>query len=293
MRTLAAAGGVADQVGEFELGVVDARALLDAWPDCALILDGRGRICAVNAQLERQFGYARAELIGERLQQLVPDPAQPPIDPLLESAPEMREQLARHKDGRRFPIALRSRAFGDGPSALTLVLLRDESALEAERATLREAIRSQAQLDCAAVTILRLDPSGRITHVNEAWRDFARDNYANDATRIGVGQNYFDVCRRSGEPSALALVDGLRRVLAGQQAVYESIYTAHSPTRLRWFRVNACRPSDGSEALVLTHVDMTSQHLAEARSRIQGCVADAVTTRKPLLTSCRELAYVV
>ena len=50
-----------------------SRSLLEAAPDAIVAVDAHGRIALVNAQTERQFGYRRDELIGQRVEVLVPE----------------------------------------------------------------------------------------------------------------------------------------------------------------------------------------------------------------------------
>ena len=50
-------------------------ALLEAAPDTMVCIAADGRIVLLNAQAERLFGYERAELIGQRIEILVPDAA--------------------------------------------------------------------------------------------------------------------------------------------------------------------------------------------------------------------------
>jgi PAS domain S-box-containing protein len=49
------------------------RQRLDTAPDAMVIADGQGRIEFVNLQTEKVFGYSREELIGQRIEILIPD----------------------------------------------------------------------------------------------------------------------------------------------------------------------------------------------------------------------------
>src|SRR5690242_12678727 len=47
--------------------------LVDAAPDGIVVCDGTGRILLVNLQAERMFDYPRSELIGQKIETLIPE----------------------------------------------------------------------------------------------------------------------------------------------------------------------------------------------------------------------------
>jgi PAS domain S-box-containing protein len=155
------------------------------------------------------------------------------------------------------------------------------------------AAQLQSQLDSLRASIVQIDGQGRIIHVNQAWRDFARDNNADPATTQGVGQNYLDACRSTGDMSAGVALNGLQEVLQGGRQTFEMGYRCHSPTERRWFRCLARAVDNAGRGVVVAHLDITELHLAETRSHIQASVASALTTRDSFLDATSVLATMI
>jgi PAS domain S-box-containing protein len=89
------------------------RALLEAAPDAIVIVDEQGRIKLVNALTISLFGYSRAELLGEKVEMLMPPRFRHHHAELRDgylAEPQAREMdgglnlLGRRKDGSEFPI---------------------------------------------------------------------------------------------------------------------------------------------------------------------------------------------
>jgi protein-histidine pros-kinase len=91
------------------------RSLLESSPDPMVIVDREGRIVLVNGQTEKLFGYARAELLGQLVDMLVPDRFQklhPRHRTNYFDQPKVRpmgaglELHGRRKDGSEFPVEI-------------------------------------------------------------------------------------------------------------------------------------------------------------------------------------------
>jgi PAS domain S-box-containing protein len=153
----------------FSLELVDT--MLALMPDAAVVIDGEGIITSANEAVQQLFGYHRAELIGQRIEVLVPERFRAvhrgDRDAYIES-PRPRpmgaglELFGRRSDGTEIPvdISLASVELGDGVAVVAAI----RSAAERRQAEATHA-RLAAIVESSADAIFTTTAQG----VVESW----------------------------------------------------------------------------------------------------------------------------
>jgi PAS domain S-box-containing protein len=130
------------------------RGLVESAPDAMVIVDHSGEIVLINAQTERLFGYRREELVGERVEVLVPDCyrehhrseregySKAPHPRAMEAGLEL---FGRRKDGSEFPVEISLSPLETEGGTLISSAIRDITArkrVESELAAAHAAIEA-------------------------------------------------------------------------------------------------------------------------------------------------------
>lgn len=110
------------------------RGLLEAAPDAMVVVNTSGKIVLLNVQAEKQFGYRRDELLGQKVTNIIPvgfaarliaDDLRSTEDALAQQIGTGIELTALRKDGSEFPIELMLSPLETTEGVLVTAAIRD------------------------------------------------------------------------------------------------------------------------------------------------------------------------
>src|SRR5271155_1805092 len=152
------------------------RGLLEAAPDAMVVVNVGGEIVLLNVQAERQFGYRRDELVGQKVENIIPqgfaeriitDGTRSAAEALAQQIGTGIELIGRRKDGSQFPIEIMLSPLESQEGTLVTAAIRDISVRKAADTHLAQMEgRYRGLLEAAPDAMVVVNVSGEIVLLN-------------------------------------------------------------------------------------------------------------------------------
>jgi PAS domain S-box-containing protein len=152
------------------------RGLLEAAPDAMVVVNQAGQIVLLNAQAEKQFGYRRDELLGQKVKNIIPrgfaerliaDSTRSAADALAQQIGTGIELIGRRKDGSDFPIEIMLSPLDSPDGILVTAAIRNISARKtAETHLVQVEGKYRGLLEAAPDAMVVVNQAGEIVLLN-------------------------------------------------------------------------------------------------------------------------------
>jgi PAS domain S-box-containing protein len=152
------------------------RGLLEAAPDAMVVVNQGGEIVLLNVQAEKQFGYRRDELVGQKVKNIIPegfaerliaDGTRTAAEALAQQIGTGIELYGRRKNGSDFPIEIMLSPLESAEGVLVTAAIRDISVRkDAEKHLAQMEGRYRGLLEAAPDAMVVVNQSGEIVLLN-------------------------------------------------------------------------------------------------------------------------------
>ncbi|MBI3799147.1 MAG: PAS domain S-box protein [Deltaproteobacteria bacterium] len=189
------------------------RQLFESANDAIVIFTLQGIVTSVNGGLEVMLGWSREELIGQHYRKFVP-----PASVVLgeertrrfltgDRLPSIFAAEMMHKDGSVVPVEARTRPIRDNEGKPVAIqgIYRDITARKQAEEALRESEqRYRGLVESQQDLIVRVDPQGRFTFVNDAYgKKFAKQR------EELIGKTFMPLVHEDDLAATFAVMKGL------------------------------------------------------------------------------------
>jgi PAS domain S-box-containing protein len=174
------------------------RVLIESAPDAMIIVDDSGEIAIVNAQTEKMFGYDREEMLGNKIEMLLPERIREAHVGHREefvAAPDLRpmgigmELVGQRKDGSEFPVEISLSPVRTEKASFVSSVIRDvtdRKRMEAEIIAAQQAAERANKANSAFLAAASHDlrqPVQALSLLNGALRRTVKDERALEMIR--------------------------------------------------------------------------------------------------------------
>ena len=188
----------------------------------------------------------------------------------------------------------------DGKPIYGVTVFRDVTEAIVAEEKLKESfealqIASEMQssiLDALPANIALLDKDGVIVEVNQAWKNFGKDNSL-CSSDYGINDNYIQISASAtgiSREEGLAMAEGIKKVLNGEISGYQLEYACHSLYEQRWFKAEvAPLMKEHGKGAVVMHINISARKLAEiALQELNERLEEKVNERTALLEGVNQ-----
>jgi PAS domain S-box-containing protein len=179
------------------------RGLLEAAPDGMVVVNVAGEIVLLNVQAEKQFEYARDELIGQQVKNIIPegfaerlvaDDLRSAADALAQQIGTGIELIGRRKDGSDFPIEIMLSPLESPDGILVTAAIRNISVRkDAEKHLAQMEGRYRGLLEAAPDAMVVVNQSGEIVLLNvqaEKQFGYSRDELVGQKVKNVIPEGF-------------------------------------------------------------------------------------------------------
>jgi PAS domain S-box-containing protein len=191
------------------------RGLLEAAPDAMVVVNQGGEIVLLNVQAEKQFGYRRDELVGQKVKNIIPegfaerliaDGTRSAADALAQQIGAGIELIGRRKDGSEFPIEIMLSPLESAEGILVTAAIRNISVRrDAEKHLARMEGRYRGLLEAAPDAMVVVNTGGEIVLLNvRAEKEFGyrRDELVGQKVKNIIPEGFAERIVADGTRSA-------------------------------------------------------------------------------------------
>jgi len=199
------------------------RGLLEAAPDAMVVVNQAGEIELLNVQAEKQFGYSRDELIGQKVTNIIPegfaeriiaDGTRSAADALAQVIGTGIELIARRKNGTEFPIEIMLSPLESTEGILVTAAIRDITVRKnADKHLTQMEGRYRGLLEAAPDAMVVVNQGGEIVLLNvQAEKQFGynRDELLGRKVKSLIPEGFAERIIADGTRSA---ADALAQVI--------------------------------------------------------------------------------